>query len=493
MKAIYARISDDDQSKYSITDQLKECRQKAGTTDVIEYIDEGVTGAIIERPALTKLRNDVKMGIIDTVICWDPDRFSRDLTIQLLVASELEKRAELVFVNHEYKKTPEGILFFQMRGAFSQFEKAKITERTSRGRKSKAEAGKVVKNSYLYGYKFDEEKSTYYINEDEAQIVRFIFDAFTKPSEFKGINGIAKHLTTREIPTKRGAPVWHRQVVRQILLNPSYKGLYIQRKWNTEGMVGNKYRPKDDRVKMKVRPEEDWISFEIPSIISEAQFEHAQELIGVSRRRHTKDSLRQYLLSGIVRCGHCGNTMTGRRGKNWGTYHMEYTDIKNYAGAKLKGCGMKIRCEHLDGLVWDKIMGYINNQEAIAATEEEEALDYEVVELARMEREIEKAKVGRRRLLKLLSSGEDIDEDEIRVEMKELSEKEQRHVKQKEEILRKKSSKHSTIYRKSILEDAVHYFVDKSDELTFENKKDLLRMLVKEVIVYRDKVDVTIF
>ena len=56
-------------------------------------------------------------------------------------------------------------------------------------------------------------------------MVRLIFDLFTKPNNrVKGINGIARYLTEQNIPTKRGAKVWHRQVVRQILMNQAYIG-----------------------------------------------------------------------------------------------------------------------------------------------------------------------------------------------------------------------------------------------------------------------------
>lgn len=112
---------------------------------------------------------------------------------QLIVSEEIERNAELVFVNGDYQKTPEGMLFYQMRGAIAEFEKAKINERMSRGRREKARQGKVVKDYLVYRYDYDQESNQLIVNEQEAPIVQLIFELFTTPNNgiVKGINGIA--------------------------------------------------------------------------------------------------------------------------------------------------------------------------------------------------------------------------------------------------------------------------------------------------------------
>lgn len=321
MVGIYARVSTEEQAKsgFSLDDQIRECRKKAGTLDVVEYVDD-MSGEFLDRPALTKLRQDVKDGVITKIICLDPDRLSRKLMNQLLITDEFDKRGiELVFVNGEYAKTPEGQLFYSMRGAIAEFEKAKINERMSRGRREKARQGRVLRDFQIYGYSYDPEKEQMIVNEGEAAVVRLIFDLFTQPNELvQGMNGIAKYLTEKGIPTKRGARVWHRQVVRQLLMNEAYIGRFYQNRWNTEGMLGNKFRNSEEKVRMRQRPQEEWIQLSCPAIIDEVKFEHAQKLLKESRRRWAGRSLNQYLLSGLLRCGDCGNTMTYWKSKNWG-------------------------------------------------------------------------------------------------------------------------------------------------------------------------------
>jgi len=80
MIAIYARVSTEEQAVKgsSIESQIEACINKAGTTDVLRYIDDGYSGELLERPGLNKLREDVEKGLIDKVICYDPDRYQEN-------------------------------------------------------------------------------------------------------------------------------------------------------------------------------------------------------------------------------------------------------------------------------------------------------------------------------------------------------------------------------------------------------------------------------
>lgn len=504
MIGLYARVSTEEQAKhgYSLSDQIRQCRKKANSENVREYIDDGYSGEFLERPGLDSLRRDVKDGIIDKIVIFDPDRWSRNLMNQLLVTDEIEKRAEIVFVNGEYDKTPEGRLFYQMRGAISEFEKAKIKERMTNGRREKARKGRVLRDFKIYGYSYDPENRKIIINEDEAKIVQLIFDLFTNPNKIAvGINGIAKYLTESGVPTKRqrGSGIWHKQVVRQILMNRCYIGEFYQNKWNTEGMLGNKHRPKEDKIKTTLRPREDWISLGCPAIINEQQFETTQKLLGESRRRFAKESLRPYLLSGLLRCGDCGNTMTGRASKNWGKFVLEYTDVKNTAGSKNKGCGNKMRCIDLDDQIWTYVHAHLSGELNNLSDDDQiqpSTLSFEEMELEVLEKEMEKVKGARKRLVKLFSA-EDMDEageNEVREQLKELTTKENsisvKIMTIKDQLSHQKSMKYSEIN----LRDASEYYLKLDPEaITFEDKKALIRMVVREIRVYKDRADVFLF
>ncbi|WCK53566.1 recombinase family protein [Aneurinibacillus sp. Ricciae_BoGa-3] len=498
MIGIYARVSTEEQARsgFSLESQVRECRKKAGTTECKDYVDDGVSGEFLDRPALARLRQDVRDGLIRKIVCLDPDRLSRKLMHQLLITEEFDRRGiELVFVSGDYARTPEGQLFYSMRGAIAEFEKAKINERMSRGRREKARQGRVLRDFQIYGYSYDKEKEQMIVKEDEAAIVRMIFNMFTKPGQVKGMNGIANHLTANSIPTKKGKGVWHRQVVRQILMNEAYIGEFYQNKWNTEGMLGNKHKSPDERVAMKERPREEWILIPCPPIVDQETFDHAQKLLQDSRRRWAKKGVYQYLLSGLVRCADCGNTLTGRRAKNWGKYEFEYTDIKNSVGAKERGCGRRLKAVDLETQVWETIRSWLEQPDEIAAAveadTEREEIPYGQTELTRLEKEIEKAKEGRKRIVSLFAAGLDISEAEVRETMRDLKEKEEKYTKQLAELNSKMKESKQARFNQNLLNEAAEYYLTKrKDELTFDDKQQLIRQLAREIIVYEDHIEI---
>lgn len=500
MIGVYARVSTEEQmvKGYGIGNQIDECLKKIGDKPYILFRDEGISGEVIDRPGLTELRENVQAGVIDEIVCYDPDRLSRKLMHQLMLDDEFRKKGViLTFVNGEYARTPEGQLFFSMRGAFAEFEKEKIKQRTSGGKIQKAKQGKVLGNYHLYGYDFkrhDNKNGEYVINPDQAKVVKMIFDYFTEPtSPFKGINGIAKHLTEMGIPTARGGKTWHRQVVRQILMNISYTGKHPHNRYDG---VGNYVRKQSgEKSIQKIRPMDEWIFVEIPSIVSEEQFNTAQELLKESRRRYTKASVNQYLLSGLLRCQDCGNTMTGRKEKWWDSHKFMYSDAKNTAGAKNKGCGNRVSMEELDEAVWENIADLLNNPEKIAAYEQSDKVHNLIErELQQIEKELEKNKKGRQRLLSLVAMSDDIDLSDIKDQLEEMSANEKSLQKKYTQLETELKASGVKKVNEERLKQTIEYYMTHSDSLTLEEKKTVIRSMVKQIYVSKEQeIDIHLF
>jgi site-specific DNA recombinase len=494
MKVVYGRVSIKEQSTkgYGLKNQLDECKAIIGDEEHLTFVDEGISGEILDRPGLTALRDVVQKGIVTEIVCYDPDRLSRKLMHQLMLDEEFRKQGvKLTFVNGSYADTPEGQLFKNMRGSIAEFEKEKIKQRTKGGKIRKAKEGKVLGNYGLYGYDYDKEKKTYVINEEQAKIVKMIFDYFTEPtSPFKGINGIAKHLTSMGIPTARNGKVWHRQVVRQILLNISYTGKHPHNRYNSEG----DYVRKQSGLKssQKIRPEEEWIIVEIPAIITEEQFHVAQELIKESKRRFAKDSLHEYLLSGLVRCKDCGNTMTGAKASWWGKKVFLYSDFKNYSGAKNKGCGNQIHTHELDEVVWEHIHHLLNNPEEINSYKQSEKVaNMFDGELQQIKKELEKNKKGRQRLLSLVAMSDELDLTDIKEQLEEMSAKE-KTLQKKYTQLEKELKAAKGESNEEMIRSAIEYLTTNRDSVTFEVKKNTIRLVVKQIYVSKDHEEVEI-
>lgn len=181
---VYARVSSEDQAKgYSLPTQVEEClalAKREGYTVPEGYIfQEDITGTTLERPELRKVRELVNTKVIQAVIVHDPDRLARKLGYQILLDEEMERAGvRLLFVLHQRDGNPEGQLFFHMRGALAEYERAKIIERTHRGIVARAKAGHPNGGVVPLGYHYVSEphKGRWEIDEEEASVVRRIFD-----------------------------------------------------------------------------------------------------------------------------------------------------------------------------------------------------------------------------------------------------------------------------------------------------------------------------
>ena len=179
--AVYVRVSTEQQAEkgYSLATQLSACKKFAlyiGAMKIFEYKDKGYSGEFLDRPALTKMRKAINNKEVDAVVVYDPDRLSRNIYHQGIIYEEIDKAGiELKFVMINFDKYSDNMLLFNMRGVIAQYEKEKIKERTMRGKRGKAAKGMIISNTKPFGYNFDSTKSTYIINEAEADVVRLIF------------------------------------------------------------------------------------------------------------------------------------------------------------------------------------------------------------------------------------------------------------------------------------------------------------------------------
>ena len=353
MNAIYARVSTTEQVEgYSLTDQLSSGRSHLlamNLTNIQEYIDDGYSGEYLERPALDRLRNDLRNKTIEHIVIYDPDRLSRNLTNQLLLADEIEKAgAKLIFITHDYDASPEGRLFFSIRGAISAFEKAKIRERTMRGKRTKALSGKLVFNDKAFGYNYDEENSMYIINETEAEIVRLMYNLCAE--RHYSLRDIMIELRSMGIMNRKGKPFTLSNIHR-IINNEMYAGT----KW-----AFKYYGKKTSQYKTTVitRPEEEWIPIEVPAIVTKEIWYTAKQVLANNKFIAERNTKREYLLRGIIKCGCCNRSITGVCRVQNSIEYKYYVCNKNMEDWYLKTgkcTNTHIRANILEDAVWETL------------------------------------------------------------------------------------------------------------------------------------------
>lgn len=117
---------------------------------------------------------------MDVVLAYDPDRLSRKLYHQMILAEEFERQEiKLEFITQDMGTSPEDRMFFNMRGLVAEYEREKIRERTMRGSREKARQGKLVSAGAIsFGFRYNKEKAALEENSERAQTIRLIFYAF---------------------------------------------------------------------------------------------------------------------------------------------------------------------------------------------------------------------------------------------------------------------------------------------------------------------------
>jgi site-specific DNA recombinase len=159
--ARYARVSSDQQTQaQTIASQVAALRDRVTADDCVllpecEFIDEGYSGATLLRPGLERLRDLSASGGIERLYVHSPDRLARKYAYQVLLIDEFQRMGiEVVFLNRELSQSPEDELLLQVQGMVAEYERAKILERSRRGKRHAAQVGNItVLSGAPYGYR----------------------------------------------------------------------------------------------------------------------------------------------------------------------------------------------------------------------------------------------------------------------------------------------------------------------------------------------------
>jgi len=146
---IYARVSTDtQQARATIGSQLQTLRDRIaaeGEELVEEFLDDGYSGARLDRPGLDRLRDAAETGAIDAIWCLSPDRLARSYAYQILILDEFARyQVPVRFADAPPLDDPQGRLLVQIQGVIAEHERAKFAERGRRGKLYRSRAGEVL-------------------------------------------------------------------------------------------------------------------------------------------------------------------------------------------------------------------------------------------------------------------------------------------------------------------------------------------------------------
>ena len=369
---IYTRVSTAMQvDGYSLDAQKEKLRNYAAfqeMTIVGEYSDEGFSGKNIQgRQEFQRMLSDIqsmKDGV-EFVLVFKLSRFGRNAA-DVLNSLQLMQDfgVNLICIEEGIDSSKDaGKLMLSVLSAVAEIERENIRTQTMAGREQKAKEGRWNGGFAPYGYKL--EKGELLIAEDEADIIRIIYDRYIHTKD--GVNGVAAYLNdhgyTKKIRQNGTIPGFSAAFVTDVLDNPVYMGKIAYGRRKTEKKIGS-------RNEMHIVQQSEFPVYEgqHEAIISEADWNLAQEKRkkNAYRREKVNDPKHAHILSGILKCPCCGKSLYGNIAKAHSKDNKTryYYYCKNTIGSTGHKCTFRTNIEQteLDNMAVAIISAMVNDE-----------------------------------------------------------------------------------------------------------------------------------
>ncbi|PUF85793.1 MULTISPECIES: recombinase family protein [unclassified Geobacillus] len=454
--ALYIRVSTEDQARdgYSIQMQKEKlhayCVSQGWDIEGF-YIDDGYSAKDLERPAMKRMIENIKQGLIDCVLVYRLDRLTRSvLDLHNLLKLFDEHDCKFKSATEVYDTTTAtGRMFITFVAALAQWERENTAERVKANMQQMVHEGKYPGGKVNFGYRLEEKKIV--IDEQEAAIVRKMFDLYL---EGNGDNRTATLLNRMGHRTRLGR-MWTGKQVRDILTNQVYIGRFFYMDEYHDGII--------------------------PPIIEREKFETAQKMREGRRGKHPRQVASDYIFSGVLRCARCGRVMPGKLSnhtKKNGIYaRRKYT----CRGTFTKLCDMPMLDEQA---IEEVFLRYIREmRDASAASEVAASYEQDSGHISRqiqdIETQLDEIKKRRKRL-QLAFANEVISLEEL----KELTSEDRKIEKELQNKLEElKGQEESGELSPQELTEILMQFEENWNHLSDKEKKNLVSMFIKEIYV----------
>ena len=481
---IYARFSSDMQREESIDAQVRACTAYAQSKDyniVDTYVDEAKSGRdVTKRDAYNQMLADALKDKFDIIIFHKIDRNSRNELNYYTTKDKLEKLG----IRYEYAvqhidASPEGQMMEGVLVSMAAYYSRNLSKETKKGLNENAYKAQFNGGFAPFGYKIVDKH--YVIDDQEAEAIRLIFDLYVSGHSSKDI---CCALATKGYTTRNGKH-FGKNTIYDIIGNERYSGTYtfnkVPRKKGGRNMH-SKSRP-DDFIR---------IEDAIPAIVSKDIFQQAMDRRRINKERPAFKSKVNYLLSGKIICGHCGQAMGGHSVTPHKKMYSYYGCLTKER-VPLQSCPQKtIRKEEAEQAVLDKIKTEILTPEAFSYIADKMQKKYAAQkgsidkDIARKQSQLTQAEAKRTNLYKLVEDGmhDDFTITKIRAAKKAIETLQT-------EIKPLKKAKQNKILNDREIERAFQLFRQKLNDMSdVESKKLLIDLFLVEVIVTDQQLDI---
>jgi site-specific DNA recombinase len=380
--AVYVRVSTQRQTQTQTIEQqldrLRTYHEAQGWPWQEEHIfrDDGYSGAKLRRPGLDRLREQVGCATFDRVVITAPDRLARNYVHQMLLIEEFERGGcQVEFVDRPMSQDPHDQLLLQIRGAVSEYERSLIAERMRQGRRQKYLAGGLLPWTRApYGYRVDparpRDPAGVRLEPAEAAVVAELFSNYLQ--EGKSLKAQTHRLTSLGVLSPAGKTRWNQATIRGILTNPVYTGtVYIGRSRPVEARGRHSAlvpigRGRGGHVQTS---QQEWTAVtQVPAVIGQEQFDLVQAKLAHNQQfARRNNTAYPYLLRAMVSCGTCRLGCIGRSSRGGYAYYVCVGRSHGTISHRDEKCSARsIPVEQLDALVWQDVCDILMHPERIA-------------------------------------------------------------------------------------------------------------------------------
>lgn len=371
--AIYSRVSTEIQDYGKQTDELKEF---AARNDIdIKYIfEEKVSGLKDDRIEFQKLEKLTKEEI-DIVLVWELSRLSRrSIFIQQVVKDFADKgicvftkKEGLYTLNDDSTENRNAMFTIGVISMIAEQEIETIKERTlSSKRRYILKEGRSYTPIAPYGYDYNSMTKQLTINEDEAKVIRRMYQLSI---EGVSTNRISRIFTSEHIITKRGNLNWSLTTVRDILHNPVYKGL--------------------PEYTMMIRGKKITEIVSAPAIISDETFSLSEEKLSERRNRSKSEMVNKPLLRGLIFCTDCGRRYICNTGRSLYACQVRFDNIRANTIVDCHSSGIK--AANIEPIIWNLVESLYKS--TIASDKAQERIEPYLLELSKLSEQKDKFEV----------------------------------------------------------------------------------------------------
>ena len=326
--AAYVRVSTDGEEQLqSFQSQMEYYTDKISKNKdwafVGIYSDEAITGTkTSKRDGFLNMINDCMNGLVDVVLTKSISRFSRNLVDTLQYVRMLkEKNVAIIFEKENINTlSMESEMALALLSTLAQNEVESLSANTKMGLKMKMKRGELLGFNGCLGYDYHQEDKSLSMNEEEAEIVRWIFNRY---NQGYGAYTIAKDLTRLGKKNKKGIVKWTDSGIRGIISNEKYKGdLLLGKTFTVDPLTKRRLdnMGEEDQFYIKnhheaIVSEEEWI---MAQEIRKSRYGKNTSIIEGTREKQS----RKFAFSSMCECAYCG-TKFSRRSHHQDTQHKK--------------------------------------------------------------------------------------------------------------------------------------------------------------------------